>query len=140
MRSVHVRSHSGLPARAQWQQRMRYVQVQTGEDYLDMVVTELEGKPLSPEQWYSTIITAIDEASPDLQLDALRTLTDYLVQTKNDTDLSAEARRYFHDRWAEMPEIIIAARERIEHPAIKFPTSSGRTGPLECAPSSGFCS
>jgi hypothetical protein len=28
-------------------------EVQAGEDYLDMVVTELEGKPLSPEQWYS---------------------------------------------------------------------------------------
>jgi hypothetical protein len=87
---------------------------QTGEDYLDMVVTELEGKPLTPEQWYGTVITAIDQASPNLQLDALRTFTDYLVETKNDTDLSAEARRYFHDRWAEMPEIIIAAREKIE--------------------------
>jgi hypothetical protein len=89
-------------------------ETQTGEDYLDMVVTELEGKPLTPEQWYGTVITAIDQASPDLQLDALRTFTDYLVETKNDTDLSAEARRYFHERWAEMPEIIIAAREEIE--------------------------
>ena len=54
---------------------------QTGEDYLDMVVTELEGKPLSPEQWYGTVITAIDQASPELKIDALRTFTEYLVET-----------------------------------------------------------
>lgn len=85
------------------------------EQFFEDLRTRLEENPnTTPEQWWDAHVEAINQADVGDRVALATQLKDDLLEIKQDTDLSADTRRYFHELWSQMPAVIAELREEAE--------------------------
>ena len=89
------------------------------EQFFEDLRTRLNTDDMSPDQWWEAHVEAIINTDPADRVALATQLKDDLLEIKQDTDMSADTRRYFHKLWSQMPEIIVQLREEAAQQARK---------------------
>ena len=84
------------------------------EQFFENLRARLNTDRMQPEQWWDTHVEAITAADVGDRVALATQLRDDLLEIKQDGSLDADTRRYFHERWSQMPEIIAELREDAE--------------------------
>ena len=85
------------------------------EEFFDELRARLNTDSMSPEEWWDAHVEAVTDADVQYRVALATQLRDDLLAMKQDADLPSETQRYFHERWAEMPEIIADLRQQAEY-------------------------
>ena len=82
------------------------------EEFFDELRARMNTDDMSPEDWWDAHVEAVTDADIQDRVALATQLRDDLLAMKQDADLPSETRRFFHERWAEMPEIIADLRQQ----------------------------
>jgi hypothetical protein len=84
------------------------------EQFFDDLRARLPLSEMTEEQWWDAHVDAINKADVGDQVALATQLKEDLQILKQDLNITPKSRRYFHELWSQMPEIIAELREEAE--------------------------